>query len=407
MWHRAATIPPRRFRTIAQACAGIGCPRRGIITVWVALVLVALCMLAAMAVDAGQVAVIRARLQAAADAGALAAALAGENIYQVAAEYCRDNLMPSTDAEITLQSSDGDTYTYTVGPYTIVVTSPYSDCWTEERGYDPSELVYVSVTRQVQPFFGSLGGRGPVSVSATSLARRLVSGTALPAIFAGETDPDEYGFWWTGSGGVVQGDVTSNSRVKLTGSGHTVHGTVYYVSRKQVTGSGHQIDGGFVKMSSTQDWPVELEPSDLEPYDYYISGDYKVSGSGVTIPPGVYYVTGDVKISGSGITAEGVTFIAEGKIHVSGSGHTFTPAREQVLFFAISNKTWTIDISGSGGTWEGLCYAPNGSITFTGSGHFVQEGSLVAREVKITGSGFEIYPTTGGSSSHVSAKLIR
>ena len=377
------------------------------VTVWVALILTALCLLAAIAVDSGQVAVTKARLQTAADAAALAAALADDDIYYTAAEYAKDNLLPGSDEQIELEGSDGDTYTYTFGDYTVTVESPYSDCKTNALGYDPDDLVKVEISHQVQPFFGSLGGQGPITVSAGAVALRYSTHVALPAIFAGETDPDEFGFRWTGAGSVVEGDVISNSRVKICGSGHIIHGTVYYGSRKQVTGCGHKIDGGFVKLSAPEDWPVDLDPSDLAPYDYYINGDYRVSGAGVTIPPGVYYVTGDVKISGSGIRAIGVTFIAEGKIHVSGAGHRFSPARDNVLFFTTSSRLWSIDISGSGGSWEGLCYAPNGSIAFTGAGQLVQHGSLVALEVKITGAGFRLYPTEGGGSSRVSAKLVR
>ncbi|MBC7287629.1 MAG: hypothetical protein H5T86_06200 [Armatimonadetes bacterium] len=381
--------------------------RRGLVAVWAAVGLIALCLLAAMAVDTGQVMLTKSRLQTASDAAALAAALDRDDPYTAAAQYCRDNLLPGSTAEPQLESVSGNTYTYALGDYRISVTTPYQDSETQEAGYDAHQLVYVAVSKTVQPFFGTLGGRGEMQVSAASVALRQIEAVALPAIFAHEMDWDDYGFTWTGSGGVIVGDIIANSRAKISGSNHVVHGAVFYGSTLQITGSGHQVDEGYEKLPAPADWPIQTTVESLGPIDYYIEGDLKFSGSSYTIPPGVYYVTGDVSISGSSINASGVTIIAGGKIKVSGSSAYFEPARNGVLFYALGWDVWTIDISGSGGTWSGICYAPNGSITFTGSGHFIHEGCLIAETVKIAGSDFELRATGEGTSVRITSKLVR
>lgn len=370
--------------------------------------------------DVGRLAVVKARMQARCDLAALAGAgqeqgTTNADIWDAAAGlYCANvtggegGLEAQFQAHVDQPGVDGspDGATYHVGDETVTVIHPYRDAYTDDHGWDPSSLTCVKARQEVEMLFLRVVGVGPVHVVARAVARGVPGGGQL-AIFAHRTDEDPYGFKWTGSGGEIQGNAQSNSRVWFTGSAHYCTGWVEYRYRTTISGSGHQVDGGYIE-GEIEDYPVNFTPADFEPYDYIVDGKFKITGSDHTIPAGVYYVKGDVDISGSNNHASGpVTFVAEGKISVSGSGMELTAARNDTLFYTLTgDNTWDLDISGSGGRFTGLCFAPNGSIQYSGSGHNIYEGCLIGDKILVTGSDFVVHGT-GGGPGKMEVSLVR
>lgn len=445
--------------------------RRGVIY---ALVIVALAVLFAAigaAVDVGKLTLTKSRLQTYCDMAALAAATTvadseDSQTWDTAATYYSDNIAPDSD-EVAPQlveylsapdiPCDPSGAEYTVGSDTVQVRHPYRDDTTDQAGYDFGYLVAVSARRTVRlPFLGVLG-IGPVDVTARAVALAEPGGGGAIAIFAHRTDPDPYGFKWTGSGGLIVGNAHSNSKVKFTGSRHHCTGWIEYRYAKQIFGSNHQVDGGF-REGDIEDYPISFDPppvSDFQ-FDFYINGDYHVTGSNHVIAPGTYYVAGDVHIDGSDHAGGPITFVAEGRIHISGSGHQFSADCNDVLFYSLWDRTtpaidisghdydfegqmiavygkvqisgsdhsfraddeevliysgyngaWAIDMSGSGGQFEGVCFAPNGAIQYSGSGHHIFRGALIADKILVTGSDFTVEGTvSAGPSGPVHARLV-
>lgn len=378
----------------------------GVVLVWLGLAMFGLFAMTALVLDVGQVWVNKDAIQKACDAAALAAATAASDPVPTAAAYYAHNAFPDLDVAPTFASHSANTRTYSVGRDTLTITHPYSDSFTQSKGYTPSHLYRVSATRNVAAAFSSLLGTNLHTASATAVAWRYHLSAPLPAIFSHRFTTAPYGIQWAGSKGVIEGDLVANWSVEVSGSDHIVHGSVYYGQSYSLNGSGHDADG-FFKLPGPRGWPVSLSPSDLEPYTYVINGDFHLKGGGV-IPAGVYFVNGDVVIDGSDYQAGGVTFIATGRIKVSGSNHYFTPARNNVLFYSLrtSGGGFDIDISGSGGYYEGTCYAPDGGIQFSGSGNQVMQGSLIADRVAVTGNGFTLRPTEQTGASRIAGKLI-
>ncbi|MCX7599495.1 MAG: pilus assembly protein TadG-related protein, partial [Armatimonadetes bacterium] len=337
--------------------------RTGVVSAWLSIALVGLVAIMALALDAGQVLVNKEAIQKACDAGALAAATTDSDSISWAASYYAHNAFPNLDVIPRFTRASGATRTYSVGGDTLTITHPYTDNFTQGKGYSASHLYRVAATRSVPSTFARLLGSHMHSASASAVAWRYHVSAPLPAIFARRFTTAPYGIQWAGSKGVIEGDLVANWSVEISGSDHIIHGSVYYGQSYSLNGTGHDADG-FFKLASPRDWPVSLSPSSFQPYTYVINGKFHIKGGGV-IPAGVYFVNGDVTIDGSDYQAGGVTFIATGRIKVSGSNHYFTPARNNVLFYSLSSGGgFDIDISGSGGYYEGTCYAPNGSIQF-------------------------------------------
>jgi hypothetical protein len=415
--------------------------------------LVALIGLMALAIDVGQVLIVKEQLQRASDASALAAATSHDDISSRALAFYTHNALPGVADTPTLQGGN----IYTIRNDTITITTPYSDAQTQAAGYAAADCIEVVATRRVSSVFGPLSGAAQRTVRARAVAwRHLVAGT-LPAIFGHRQGASPAGFDWSGSGGEVRGDIVTNGAVRFTGSNHICHGDVLYGYGYTITGSGNYADH-WIHLPSVRDWPLtppSIGPDDFGPFDYVINGNYSLSGSNKTIPPGVYSVNGDVSISGSGHIANGVTFVATGKISVSASGGTFTAARLGTLFYSsstssvsainvsgsgttyrgsmfadgkislsgsgttvttdrtdlllysrLSTSSYALDVSGSGGSFNGTCFAPNGGIDYSGSSNHIMNGSLIADHVDSSGSGFTVIPLTNGGATHLAGKLI-
>ncbi len=413
--------------------------RRGVVIVWVAVALVALLGMAALTIDVGQLCITAQTAQDAVDAAALAGASQLPDLSEATDEaelYVAAN-NEGQGFEVELTPGDGVVY-YAPGD-----TVPgYGQLNTDTHAIEVTGEVEVGYT------FARVFGLETAVVTRSAVATVTIPSTCWPAIFAGSTDPSDWGLRWSGAGGQIDGDVHSNCKVKISGAGHVITGVTEHVSGIQVTGAGNQLLGG-IQVGSIEPYPLDPIPrSEVEPdtFDYYY-GNYKLSGANKTVPSGRYYCTGYFQTSGAGIHGDNVIVVAEGDIKISGAGTTFTnsifiagddinisgaggtfepcllwahdrinisgaghtlPALDTVFAYSESTYQYAISISGAGNACEGTIFAPNGGIKYSGAGNGVQRGSLVAETIKISGAGFQIHGTKGGGGTgSVQISLVR
>jgi len=357
--------------------------------------LVCLLGVAAVTVDVGQSMMVASRAQHIADACALAGAggpiatdTAGVNLrVQQTLDANNHGAMPASwnPAELVTYGGGQSVPGYgAIGPsdealtVRVRITSPY----TFARVF--------GMTSQV------------IERRATALREATTSGSNT-LMFALNSNSGTLGIDISGSRGVYDGVVHSNTNVDITGSNHHFTGSLEWLNRLRITGSGTTLDEGDVETTVQPD-PVGLTPADFEPYDYYVNGNYKVPSSGV-VPPGCYRVTGKVQVTGSSNRLANVTFVANGTINFSGSNHFYSPNRLGVFAYSLSSDSNSaVNISGSAPNSEGLLYAPNGGADFSGSDF--QMVSVVAQTIDISGSYFHVAPCTKWGRPTYQIRLI-
>jgi Flp pilus assembly protein TadG len=364
----------------------------GQVVVIMALVLIGLLAILALVLDGGNMYLQRRRVQNATDAAALATA------YRVAAG-ASDATIASTliDYAITRNGASSASGVYLPSQASI------------GRGAVPpgTNAVRISVTHTVTTFFAGIVGLHNTTMSGSGTAALSVQsggcgGFAVWAHSQTCSNPID----WSGSGGVINGTVHSNGRVKVSGSGHTINGQCEYVTSYAQSGSGHHIT--YVQVSAAANYPVNFNMADYQSGGraalaaqaagkYFVhSGNWSISGSGQTIPEGLHYCTGNASISGSGNTGH-ITIVAQGTVDISGSGQTLQQYCDGLLAFSNYERNGTpkcttavMNVSGSGGLYRGVIFAPKGQISYSGSGQLISWGSLVGWAVDISGSGFTL-----------------
>jgi len=216
---------------------------------------------------------------------------------------------------------------------------------------------------------------------------------------------------WTGSGNAVNGDLHTNTGLRLVGQGNILNGAVEYVTDLQVHGSTIYIPPPPHNpvQTVTQTMPIEWHMSDYDDptavgtpahtaaqlgHYHYIDGDLDVNTSG-TVFHGLYYVTGGIHLNGNNLSGN-ATFVARGEIMVNGTDNVFTPYCDQLTFFTdyelAENQRCgqaVISFIGSGNcSVGGVAYAPNGQIAVSGSG--TMGGSFLGDSVDLAGSDLSI-----------------
>ena len=381
---------------------GLGQHRRqsgrfGSVILIVVVALVCLMGAAAMTVDVGMVLMVSSRAQSVADACALAGA-AGVIVGQTSAVTARVQEM--------LDANN---------------TGPMPATWT------PSELVTYSGGQTV-PGYGAIGSTDEavkvrVRITASYTFARVIgldsqvierSATALRQVSSAggamflslDSTSGNTGIDISGSAANFKGLIHSNNRVVITGSAHHFWDWVEWVSRF-TTGSGYTWDKGNRASVVNADPMASLTPDSFAPFDYVINGNYSMTGSNKTVPPGVYRVYGNVSISGSSQTANNVTFVADGEIGATGSAFKYTANRMGMFAYTTSSdQTGAIAVSGSAASCVGGLYAPNGDIDFSGSANAFIKTSVIGWKIGVTGSTYTVEPTPSFGPQTASVRLI-
>ena len=301
-------------------------------------------------------------------------------------------------------------------------------------GNSTPDTIAVQLTRRQPTFLAKIMGITEADIAACATA--VLQGAGDYAVFAYEPSchPDNQdALQRSGSETTVTGGLHSNSYFHWSGSDNTITESAEYdcdihLSGQNNTAGSGPYDAGF------KDWPLYFTGDDLLPYctpalsdltgrklDITTSDDrfwLNDDPSTNTLETGVYCSKGDLTLSGSDITGN-VTFIAKKELKVSGSDFTllgylecgddpvgcYAGADHKLLLVSFSTiPSNSLHMSGSGGLWDGIMFAPFGRADISGSSNFSIVGRVLGNEVKLSGSNFGI--TYSGNSSSYFSKLI-
>lgn len=375
--------------------------RTGSTLVLISVSLVALCGIAGLCVDVGYWYHVMARLQAAADASALAGCrlLPDSTAADLEARRCA-RLNYCTDAEVEL------------------VRSLPTDSSSPTR-------VEVVLARAVSPFFCSALGVRSFAIRARAVAEHSTSSSASGqdlaaatrfAVYAGREfappryqRPDETRFATNRL--TVNGAVHTNGSLAVTGTANRFNGPVT---------AGHTISGGqdTTFASVTEDAPrVPLPDLDLTALanaarseGHYYRFDkrgrtFTVYDPGTasfvpaTPPPGAqfagstlhflnsaedvigtYYVeNGSVHIDGSRLSGQ-AAFVADGPVTINGTDLSWG-SDARYAFVSLSTANPAVGITGSDSEFDALIYAPRGTVSLSGTDLTIN-GSLIANNIE-------------------------
>lgn len=395
--------------------------RRGVAGPWVAMTLVALLGVAALVFDIGRLILVAQRVQAVADAAALAGALtlpdrADCEARILATVAANNELTPA--CVISVSTSDDLTY---FGPGDEV--PGYGDL--RDHQWAVEVVAHSDVSYVFARIVGVQGAH--VTRSATALGDGS-RGAGDGLIFAGETRPQVDGIRVNGSDFTVRGTMHSNTRVRMNGSFQTVTGAIEYLHAFVSNGSSN--DFAEVIEDQVRPYPVNYEWAQFDqgPWDYVHNGNLRVNGTNMSLPPGRWRIdgdlrvngsgfhmqdalvvcTGDIVFNGSGVTLDRVTLVARGRIDFNGTTERFSCFQDDLFAFSLSSASTAIRVNGAESDTWGILFAPNGGMIYNGADQEIHHGGLVALTIDVNGAGTTFEGMGGGSDEGFKqVKLIR
>ncbi|MDH3307349.1 MAG: pilus assembly protein TadG-related protein [Acidimicrobiia bacterium] len=266
------------------------------------------------------------------------------------------------------------------------------------------------IQSDVDATFGRVIGANTIGTTARAVAYcDDVGGLGGHAIFADGTVCGPFELQLAGASLVIDGDVHSNGRLKITAPSATpgtINGDVTHVdtlnlSNVNVTGSTTQVPN-----------PLPLPGGwDIDDYDLSLggsvavtantAGDYYYSAANVTysgmLADGLYFSQADLDLSG--VTVANATFVARGQIHITGPANTVSAPWDPTGLAAFSTydealgprcNTNAIIWSGSDHVWNGVQFAPNGGVIMSSASNVSLNGSVIAYTVNMSGSSTSI-----------------
>ena len=343
------------------------------------LVFVFLCAFVGLAVDYGAISAEKARLQGAADAAALAGALA---------------LPDAAAARSTASDYAGHNG---VAPAGTRVTYPYNGDATR---------IEVVCTSSVSYSFARVFGFSSANVTARAVAERtgMSSGPFAYALFSGSTSDT---LTFNGSMLNVVGDAHTNYRFSINGSNQTIIGSAEALSSFSSNGSNLTISGtcqaatisingsniniGSRVYSAAEviDMPdfSDAIRAEAQAAGQVYTGNKTYNGSSISVDSPIY-VQGNLTINGSRFSGQGIIF-ATGSITFNGS-NLRNSSGDTVCFYS---QNGNITVNGSNAELDGIVYAPNGTINMNGSNQTIH-GRVVGHSITFNGSNISILSGT-------------
>ncbi len=361
---------------------------RGAAAVTIAAIMLLLMGMMAIALDGGRGFDERRYAQNAADHASLAAAWAS----------CQATADPIVAGRASATQNGFDN---TDPEITVTITDLGSGQW---------EAVIES---DIDATFGSFVGDDEIDTRARAVAYcDHISGLGGHAIFADGSVCGPFELQLDGANLVIDGDVHSNGRLKVTAPAATpgtINGDVTYVesfnkTNVVVTGSETQvpiqpIPGGWIIDDYAPGGSIATVASAAGEY-FYSAADVSYSG---IIADGLYFSEGDLDlggISGTGVGGElYATFVARGQIHVTGPANTLTGPWDTtgLSLFSIYNEAQgpkcnvnSIIWSGSSHSWNGVQFAPLGGISMSSASNTTFNGSIIGYTVNLPGADTQI-----------------
>lgn len=362
--------------------------KNGSIAIVVALMLTALMGFVGLAIDIGNLYVLRTRMQNAVDAA-----------------VCGGGLKLPDQSQATTQAN-------------LLITDNYFTPAVGQPTFDPTNTnkINYTLTNNISTFFMGLLGYGTVPIT--------VSAEAILQQSGGATGPFNYALFshkaLTMSGNEnIKGSVHSNDALTISGNVKIANGAT---EGKNVTLSGNSdveavvadtvqditisgnahLDsksGGVDTNISMPDYTQQIQ--DIAATKFYtdktFSGNLDLTGS--------IYVDGNVTISGN-FSGTGA-ILATGNITVSGNVNI--TGSNQVCLYSGKNITMSGNLTTGTTSDSAIIYAPNGLATI--SGNSIINGSIIANQIIESGnlnikkSGSPITTLPAAAKAHV--KLIR
>ena len=400
----------RRARAIFRAGR-----RDGSILLIAVIAMVVLLGCAALTIDVGMVGAHRLRLQSYCDAAALAGGAqlpSVVNCRDAAAAYYQVNRTGSTTAPV------GSNGTYNIGGDTVVVTTPYSDSYTNSKGWDPDDLTKVTTTSPLPMAFAQALGLSTVNVTTSSVALRAGSGQGEWGTGDGCLFALDQGFALSCNTFKVGGSVCANSDINIglntVWIGNTLH------AKTACNLSGNQIRGGFrmeygttYKVSSNnadikaivktpqQDLtpPLTYKPANYATdfhIDQYFPSDLTIVDSKVITAAGTYYVGGNLNINANNTFTNNSTFIVQGSVNINTNNLTLGYHENYMSFYLLGGGT--INVNQNNLRVYGDLYAPNGYINCTSNN--VHKGWWIARKITVNCNNFKLDGLPGRSGGN-------
>ncbi len=284
------------------------------------------------------------------------------------------------------------------------------------------------VSSTIDGGFAKTVGANTITASSQAVAScSITTGSGGFALFAGSTTCGPVDLSLTGSSQTIKGAIHSNDQLRINGnvaSPSRIYGPVTAVVSVQHSGvEFFEPDGtpSGIGTNPTQGvalvppYPVKYEAAQYAPgsnialaadaLGEYFPYTTNRSWSDVTLASGLYYVDGNVSLNR--VAGEHVTIVATGQISLTGTNTVNTivdpndpdygpyDASGLALFSTYRNATAScnrdaITWSGSNHVWSGIQYAPFGNIDMSGADNSTFDGSIIAYNIKLSGSAINI-----------------
>jgi Flp pilus assembly protein TadG len=389
---------------------------------------------AALAIDGGMLYTERRRTQNAADAGALAAALAkvqAQNLHIAAFQRIESNGYPTTWGPC-----DPPGYDCSLG---------IGEDWAVQVSNPPRSGVYVGndkyiqvrITSQVETSFAHLIFDGGLLTTVTAVSRVWPPQDITPGYaLYGANKFDCKGLWFAGTGDttITGGSIFSNSEDSMNCESGVHDGSASITVEPppeniQVVGTFDMSGGGsvsplpVVEGAAQQDLRSVPQPDCSGLTDYgkkkvnagasetLNPGLYEeitfVAGATVTLNPGMYCIYGKSGFSGNGgtITGTGVMiYMQNGNFNLGGNSMVALAAEDDtgvlvdpskndwkgmLVYVDPSNTKYDVILTGTTDTaYTGTIYAPQNLCTITGTGDNIGllSTQIICDKIKITGT---------------------
>jgi len=401
--------------------------RTAAVAVLLVVLLTALMGVTAIAIDGGMEQDNLERVQAAADAAALAAVI---DLYQhYSSNGGADTGGTAASSATGTASTNGfdstnSTVTVNLYPNNAQMSSLIGVGTQVPKGY-----AEVIITYNQPRYFGRIWGSATIPITAYAVARTQWKRTDFGII---ALNPTVSGSVTTNGNGDVKVTgasiiVDSNNTYAVTVNGHSLvsdsgNGSVLITGSNpgySGTVSGQILTGQVPTPDPFAYLPVP-DPSTmttqttasvvngtitLQP-GYYPNGISTSTNAAVVMQPGIYYINGGINYSGNGsLTANGVMIYATGTVSVTGNATvTMSPMTSGpyygMTFFQARNATGGITVAGNGSyNVSGSVYSAGGAVTVSGNGDVSLSGQIVANTLTFNGNGAMNVVWNGGPTA--------
>ncbi len=348
-------------------------PERGSVTIIVAAMATMLFAMAAMSIDVSTWYLARRNMQNVADAAVMAG-------------------LPSLGSNASTAVSRATS---------ILTANGYGSVTPSTSSSGGLRYLTVSITASQPSYLAKIFGVSSKTMTVSAQGQSTVSSPAIMAI-----GTNCFGVQFSGNGFTINGDIESNSEVKLNATG-TINGSVDY--NPACTGAnGYANTGTTITGSLTTGGGSAASPFS------YTSGSFSCTSSTVgdlplnwPVPDGVYCATGNISFSASGITGvtARITLVAGGQITFSASTLNQISANQNgiIAYSSYTNNdcnTQAINIGSGSVVMNGSFYAPNGCINASGNS-MTYNGSIIGKMVQMgIGSSSTVTGASGGAATY-------